>query len=207
MQNALMKFNFQCYSVIANYIILRDLIDYVPYLSENLRNLEFQFLRVLTGKATKSARWFECIKATTSMFNIAISSMYVREHFRDQKIKKDVTNIFHEINSEFEKILNKNKWMDEKTKVAALRKLKSMNVNVAYPNELMNNTVLEKYYEKLSLNDTFYLESALNIDNFGKVLICSRYHEPVNRSEWQDSASSIYVNANYNGKGNSIRKF
>jgi predicted metalloendopeptidase len=97
--------------------------------------------------------------------------------------------------------------MDDKTKVQALKKLKSMNVNVAYPNELLNNTILEKYYEKLHLNETHFLESALNIDNFGKNLICSRYHEPVNRSEWSDHASSIYVNANYNGKGNAIRKF
>lgn len=164
-----MKLNKYCFSVIANYILIRDIADYVPYLNEKLRNLEFEFLKTVTGRATRSARWFECIKATTSMFNIAISAMYIREHFKDEKIKRDVTKIYDEINSEFEKILVKNKWMDEKTKQEALKKLKSMNVNVAYPNELLNNTILEKYYEKLHLNSTHYLESALSIDNHSKV--------------------------------------
>lgn len=178
----------------------------MPYLNERLRNLEFDFLKTVTGRSTRSARWFECIKATTSMFNLAISAMYIREHFRDEKIKKDVTTIFDEINSEFEKILLKNTWMDDLTKKEAMKKLKSMNVNVAYPNELLNNTLIEKYYEKLQLNETHYLESALNIDNHSKEFVCSRYHEPVNRSDWIDYATTFYVNANYNGKGNSIRK-
>lgn len=97
--------------------------------------------------------------------------------------------------------------MDDKTKTQAMHKLKSIKVNIAYPNELFNNTLIEKYYENLELNDTYYLESALNIDNHSKTFICSRYHQPVNRSDWIDYANTFYVNANYNGKGNSIRKF
>ena len=193
--------------IIASYIIWRDLCDYIPYLTADLRNFEFDFMRAITGKAQKQARWTDCIKLSSSMFNIAISSMYVRENFRDQRIRTEVGQIYNEIQSEFEKILLTTKWMDEETKSEALLKLKAMHANIAFPIELMNDSLIEKYYENLKLNETNYLQSALNVDHHGKEFICSRFHLPVNRSDWIDYATTIYVNANYNGKGNSIRKY
>lgn len=192
-------------STIANYIIWRDLGDYVPYLTSDLRALEFDFLKTVTGKASKQARWSDCVKGTAGMLNIAVSAMYVREYFRDHRIKDDVGQIIAEISLEFEKFLHENDWMDRDTKSEALKKLRSMYSNVAYPNELLDDSVIENYYTGLKLNESNYLQSAINIDNHGKEFVCSRFHQPVNRTDWIDHASSIYVNANYNGKTNSIQ--
>lgn len=179
----------------------------MPYLTAPLRQLEFDFLKRLSGKNTKEPRWIECVKTTSNMFILSLSSMYIRDYFKDKTIRDDVNEIFVEIASEFEKILHSTEWMDQTTKKEALEKLKTMGHNIAYPPELLNQTLLEKYYENLHLNDTNYLQSAMNIDRHGKIFICSRYHQPVNRKDWIDHATTIYVNANYNGKGNSVRKF
>lgn len=190
---------------LANYIIWRDLADYIPYLSADLRAIEFEFLRSVTGKSSKQARWSDCVKGTSGMLNIAISAMYVREYFRDFRIRDDVSRITAEISSEFEKVLYENEWMDPTTKREAVKKLKSMNSHIAYPMELFNDSIIENYYKGLTLNESNYLQSAISIDLHGKKFACSRYHKPVNRTDWVDHASSIYVNANYNGKTNSIQ--
>lgn len=190
---------------IANYVLWRDLADYVPYLTSELREMEFAFFKTVTGKSVKQARWSDCVKATAGMMNIAVSSMYVREYFNNHRIKHDVSQIINEISSEFEKVLHENTWMDQETKRKALKKLNAMHSNVGYPTELLDDSLIEGYYSNLVLNETNYLQSAIDIDNYGKAFVCSRFHKPVNRTDWVDHATSIYVNANYNGKTNSIQ--
>jgi neprilysin len=190
---------------IANYIIWRDLADYIPYLTATLREKEFEFFRIITGKATSNARWSDCVKGTAGMFGIATSAMYVREYFRDPRIKSDVSEIITKITSEFEKILHQNDWMDEGTKSKALKKLRAMHSFVAYPTELLQDSYIEDYYRGLNLNTTNYLQSAIDIDKHGKNYVCGRFHKPVNRTDWIDHAGSTFVNANYNGKTNSIQ--
>jgi len=190
---------------IANYVIWRELVDYVPYLTSDLKAMEFEFLKTVTGKATKQARWSDCVKSASGMFGIAVSSMYAREHFRDTRIRRDIGQITTEISSEFEKLLQLNEWMDVNTKAQALKKLQSMHYHII-PTELFDDTAIIDYYKSLTLNDSNFLQTAINVDNHGKEFACSRYHQAVNRTDWKDHASTIYVNANYNGKGNSIRK-
>ncbi|KAG5681750.1 hypothetical protein PVAND_011159 [Polypedilum vanderplanki] len=190
---------------IANHIIWRELSDYVSYLTNDLREFEFEFFKSFSGRSTKPSRWSECIKSVSNMLNVAVSSMYVREHFYDRRIKEDVANIVTEISSEFEKLLYLNTWMDKQTKAEALKKLNSLNSNIAYPSELLNDTIIENFYKDLTLNSPVFLESAIEIDLHSKKYLCSRFHEPVKRNDWVDHATSIYVNANYHGKSNSIQ--
>ena len=141
------------------------------------------------------------------MMGIAVSSMYVREYFYDDRIKEDVGKIVEEVSSEFEKLLLNNDWMDKETKLEALKKLHSMNSNVAYPMELFNNSFIEEYYKDLELDESNYLQSAINIDLFGRQLVCSRFHDLVKKNDWIDHSTTTIVNANYDGKTNSIREY
>jgi predicted metalloendopeptidase len=192
---------------IANHIIWRELSDYIAYLTSDLREMEFEFYKIFSGRSVKQARWSECIKGVSGMLNIAVSSMYVREHFRDERIRKDISNIISEISSEFEKLLHANNWMDVATKAEGMKKLQSMSSHIAYPEELLNDTIVEDFYKNLVFNTSNYLQSAIEVDTHSKTFLCSRYHEPVKRNDWVDHASSIYVNANYHGKSNSIREW
>jgi predicted metalloendopeptidase len=191
---------------IANHIVWRELADYMSYLSGDLREMEFEFFKTFSGRSIKPSRWTDCIKSVSGMLNVAVSSMYVREHFYDRRIKEDIGNIVTEITNEFEKLLHSNTWMDEDTKAEALKKLHGLNANIAYPSELLNDSIIESFYDDLSLNSSVFLESAIEVDLHSKRFLCSRFHEPVKRNDWVDHATSIHVNANYHGKSNSIRK-
>lgn len=82
---------------IANYIIWRDLTDYISYLTADLRDVQFEFFKIISGRVIKNPRWSDCVKTTSWLFTIPVSAMYVREHFRDQRIKNDVTQITADI--------------------------------------------------------------------------------------------------------------
>lgn len=199
--------NFTNKRTMANYIVWRELADSIPYLTSDLLDMAFEFLKSFTGRSVKQARFSDCVRGVTGMLSIAVSSMYVREYFRDERIKNDIGEIVSEISNEFEKLLLTNDWMDKETKAKALEKLHAMSSFIAYPSELFNDTKIIEYYKDLELNDTNYLQSATNIDLHGKKFVCSRYHQEVNKNDWIDQSTSTYVNANYNGKSNSIRKY
>jgi predicted metalloendopeptidase len=193
---------------VANYIMWRELADYIPFLTSDLLDKAFEFIKSLTGRLSRQPRWSDCVRGVSGMLSVAVSSMYVREHFNDEKkIKSDIGQIVSEIKIEFEKLLIANDWMDKETKEEALKKLKSMNSNVAYPSQLMNDSMIEDYYKDLELNATNYLQSAINIDLHGKKFVCLRYLQQASRNDWIDQSTTTSVNANYNGKTNSIRKF
>lgn len=192
---------------IANYIVWREFADYIPFLTSDLLDKAFEFFKSFSGRSVRQPRWSDCVRGVTGMLSVAVSSMYVRDYFRDERIKQDIGEIVSEISIEFEKLLLDNDWMDKETKAEALEKLHAMSSNIAYPSELLNDTIIEEYYRDLELNATNYLQSASNIDLHGKKFVCSRYHQPVNRNDWIDQSTSTFVNANYNGKSNSIRKF
>ncbi|KAL7037420.1 hypothetical protein ACKWTF_009205 [Chironomus riparius] len=191
--------------IIANHIMWRELAEYISFLTNDLREMEFEFYKTFTGRSIKQARWSDCIKTVSGMLNIAVSSMYVREHFQDKRIKHDIGEIVEEISIEFEKLLHQNTWMDEQTKEEALKKLHAMNSNIAYPDELFDDKLIDNFYHDLKLNETNFLQSAIQIDKHNKNYLFKRFHQAAKRNDWIDQASTIYVNANYHGKSNSIQ--
>lgn len=75
--------------------------------------------------------------------------MYVRNHFH-----KDAKDVVLEISKYVrEVVLTKLKfidWMDQKTRRRALQKAKNMSECMAYPEELLNDEILERTYGKVS---------------------------------------------------------
>lgn len=55
-----------------------------------------------------------------------------------------------DIRNEFVKILKKVDWMDEKTRQNALEKVNSMVAYIGYPEELLDEEKVNKYYENVT---------------------------------------------------------
>ena len=99
------------------------------------------------------------------------------------------------------------KWMDEKTRKAALTKLDKIVPHIAYPNEVLDDKKLIDYFEPLEVNTKSYLENQINIQIFHTLRDLENYRKPVNKSDWITHGNSAVVNAFYNFLENSIRKF
>lgn len=81
---------------------------------------------------------------------IASGALFVKNFF-NEKAKKEVTEMVNYIKDEFIKTLNAVDWMDTTTKKHALEKAEAIYLHLAYPDELLDEQKLEKYYKNVRI--------------------------------------------------------
>ena len=75
--------------------------------------------------------------------------------------------------------------MDEKTRIAALEKIDGMKSIVAYPDELMNDLLIEKYHKDLELIPDQYFKNIFKMGRLHNNHIISQLREPIiGRNDW-----------------------
>lgn len=191
---------------IANYLMWRVTAFSSFFLTEELRKRQLVYSMAVSGKQEQEPRWKECIDITSGSLSIALGALYVRKYFR-QDSKAAALEMVNGIRKEFENILEDVNWMDDETRQSALNKLHSMSTHIGYPDEIMDNKKIEKYYENLSIDPNNYLASVLNMNVFGTDYAFNKLRKPVNKTDWVTHARPAIVNAFYSSIENSIRKF
>ncbi|TKR63429.1 hypothetical protein L596_027262 [Steinernema carpocapsae] len=92
------------------------------------------------------------------MPNLATGAMYAKKHV-SKKVVEEVLVMIENVKIALIEILNETRWMSPKDKKLATAKLQHQNVNIAYPEWTLNNTLLDDYYreliEDLDQNDTY----------------------------------------------------
>lgn len=56
---------------------------------------------------------------------------------------------FQYIKNEFVGILEQIDWMGDETKQMALKKVKAMDAYIAYPEQILNHTLVDQFYENV----------------------------------------------------------
>lgn len=131
--------------------------------------------------------------------------MYVRKYFHPNA-KAAIVEIVNGIRNEFEGILRTASWMDEKTRHSAIDKLNAMSAYIAYPDELLDNLVIEKYYQNLKMDESSYFLSNLAMSKYESDYKLSLLRTPSRRNDWTNYEQATIVNAFYSPHKNSISK-
>lgn len=76
----------------------------------------------------------------------------MRKYFNEEA-RQNALEMVRDIRAEFETILKEVEWMDDETRKNALDKAKSMATHIAYPDELLDDTKLEEFYQNVSSID------------------------------------------------------
>lgn len=182
--------------VIANYLVWRAVDTAVEYLTSKLRHIELKYKSAVNGKTRRDQRWKECVMIIAPEFRIAVGAMYIREYFKQESKAVAIEMVGH-IQEAFREIIKTRDWMDETTKSAALAKLEKMSVNIAYPNELLDDNVITEYYKGLHVKKDEFFESSLHSFGFLFDKTLDRLHKPVNKTSWKDLSYVAVVNAFY----------
>lgn len=190
---------------IANYIMWRVASASTDYLTQQLRKRQLDYYGVLNGQQTEKPRWKDCLGFVTDYFGIATSALYVRKYF-NQDSKAVALDMVNSIREEFEDILSKVTWMDQKTRKEAETKAKAIYSHIGYPDELMDDEKLIDYYKKVEVDENKFLESILSVKTFQQDLTFEKLREPLNKTDWRSHANVVEVNAAYSVIENSIRK-
>lgn len=150
-------------------------------------------------------RSHRCFNFAAYNLHLSINANWVR-HFVKQQTKNEVAKIIDSIKQEFKEILKNLAWLDEETRVRALSKLMKMTPFVAYPDELLNETALLKTYENISIDESKFFETVLDLNKFYLYATFKDLHKPIDRNNWEVHSHVSVVNAFYSPPENTIRK-
>lgn len=188
----------------ANYVMWRVAAESTNYLTDALRKRQLKYASVIIGQQSEEPRWKECIDLVTSNFQIATSALYVRKYFNEGS-KKVALEMVNNIKREFEEILKTVPWMDDSTRGTALAKVKNIATHIGYPDELIDDKNLVKYYENVKVDENKFLESILSINVFAADRTYQKLRKAVNKTDWETHSKAAVVNAAYSPIENSIR--
>ncbi|XP_058798010.1 neprilysin-2-like [Phymastichus coffea] len=190
--------------VLANYAMWRMVAESAPRLGERVQKAEAEFSASLTGTNVKEPRWKECLTYVSNKLYIAVGALYVRRYF-DKTAKDNAVDIIHNIRKSYERILTQVDWMDEETRKAALEKLDWIQPHIGYPNEFLDDTKLDEYYQYLKIYSKSFLKSHLSLNLFQLAYDFEQLRKPVNKTEWITHGQTAIVNAYYEPTENSIQ--
>ncbi|XP_008194353.1 neprilysin-2 [Tribolium castaneum] len=187
---------------LANYMFWSKIQEYVTYLNDELRNLELEVYKVAFGIDKRPPRVKECTQLCIRLY-VASGALFVKNFF-NEKAKQEVTEIVSNVRDEFIKALKTVDWMDDATKKQALEKAEAIHLHMAYPDELLDEKKLEKYYENLTLDSSDYLGCRLNISLFSDAVDYQELDKLLDKKDWRHHSYVALVQAFYDKNENSI---
>lgn len=134
-----------------------------------------------------------------------MGALYVRRYFNEEA-RQAATDLMEDIRDAFIYMLYNVPWMDEKTRIEAIKKAKLVVAHIGYPNELNDDNRLEEYYRGLEIGSDNLLLNTLRVKIFEADILFKKLHETVNKTDWREHSIPAEVNAFYIDSENSVRK-
>ena len=97
--------------------------------------------------------------------------------------------------------------MDDISKTAAIRKVELMRQIIGYPDELLNDKIIDEYSNNLNLHPNSYFQNFLNLQRFHFDYMLFDLNKLVNETLWPLLSDSTTVNAYYYAPTNIFGKF
>ena len=161
---------------IANYMFFRAASSSLGFFTKAARKVQEDYSQELTGttstvgkskrvslpipdKKFQTPRWKQCVGTASGIFSSVVGHLYVKKHFKEEA-KRAMDEMVRDIRGEMDVILKNIQWMDDKTRVRAREKLRTMREYIGYPDELLQVHLLEEVYKasisfKLSIKNCY----------------------------------------------------
>lgn len=177
-----------------SYLIASVLYAWSPYLSNDFVKSQRSLTNDITGATEMEPRWKRAIDTIDSVAGDALGQLYVEKAFspeaRDQALRL-VENIKSALRNRIQEL----DWLAPQTSRWAISKLWAMTFKVGYPSVWQD-------YSGMQLKRDSYLANVVRIQNFDWKRQLAKLGKPVDRSEWEVTAST--VGAIYNPVWNEI---
>jgi len=132
--------------VVYNYLWARYAMDSASNLNMEMRDIAFKFNSVMNGVTTQPERWQTCTAKSSGGFGFAAAHEYVIRYF-DSESKAEADSMVEDLRTAFEELVTEAEWMDADTQTTAISKAENMLQLMGYPDWLIDEQELEKYYE------------------------------------------------------------
>lgn len=183
---------------LANYAIWRVVIASIPYMPSRFRSRDQEYKKLILGRETTDPRWLECVRQITSSYQIQIGALYVRKHFT-QADKANVAVMFKLIREETEEYLKETEYMDESTRAAAIAKLEQITEQIAFADELLDDTAVRNYHNEypvdVDIKEYYATVFKLNVASANRTFFS--FSVPVEKNDWTAYLAPTLADAGY----------
>lgn len=184
--------NPDTFSLLKNWLLVQTSLSYTSILSEELRQLGGTYSRYLSGIDESAPQQKAAYYLATNRFSQVVGDYYGKKYF-GEKAKKDVEHMVRSMIEVYQNRLTNNTWLSQQTREKAVTKLNKLGIQVGYPEAIPE--FYDKFVTKPAAEGGTLVENARAFSRIVREYIFSKYHKPVDRNEWEMSAST--VNAYY----------
>ncbi|XP_071110115.1 neprilysin-like isoform X1 [Haliotis cracherodii] len=186
---------------LANYVVWRIMMNRAHNLNEKFRDFFQEYEKVIYGTSTSRARFRTCASYVVNNVGLAVGRMFVDATF-DEASKTNADEMIANLRASFKALLGELDWMDEATKAVARDKADAINPKIGYPNDILNNKLLNTLYENNTYDSMKYFENVLQNIQRSTINNLKTLRQRVDRNVWSTAPST--VNAFYNSLTNQI---
>ena len=177
-----------------DYLKLRVVSSFAPYLSQELQDLAFDFYSTtLEGTPQMKPRWKRGVSFVNDAIGDSVGQIYVREHF-PPSAKAQMDQLVANLIVAYRESIESLDWMGEETRANALIKLDKFTANIGYPDKW-------KDYSTMRLGEEL-LPNVREANRWEIADQLAKLPKPVDKHEWSMNVQT--VNANYSPVQNSI---
>ncbi|KAG1651036.1 Neprilysin-1 [Nymphon striatum] len=149
--NNINNLSSKCKTTITNYLGWLVVRSYGMKTVDAYREAHLKFEEVITGVSTATPRNQTCSRFVNEVYEFATVGEYAKHYF-PEAAKTQLNMLMHEIIEAFEIKLKEITWMDPVTKTKALEKAKHVIHFIAYPDWVLSNENVDKFYKELVNN-------------------------------------------------------
>ncbi|XP_026282422.2 neprilysin-2 [Frankliniella occidentalis] len=181
---------------LANFMVWRALQDSaLPYMTKQARK---------NVGEDQDDRPDSCVKLVQHQLRMATAAMYVRRFFSEEARKK-AREMALDVSKEMYRLLESVDWMDPTTRRSAMMKAEVMGYHIGFPDELLNDTVLDDHYSWVELDEGRLMENVMALDKESNRRSREKLRTRVKKSDWTYMTGfADVVNAYYAHGENSL---
>jgi putative endopeptidase len=169
------------------YLVVRMLDAYAPYLSDNIKDVAFEFNKgFLRGIKVQKPREEMGTRLVDDLVPDDIERVYVARYFPPES-KARISKLAVDVKAAFSRRLANEGWMDPQTKMRALAKLANVRIEIGYP-DVWND------YTGLTYREGDLVGDVIRTKEWNWRYKLAQLEKPVDRREW-DCLEPSTVNA------------
>ncbi|CAH3030835.1 unnamed protein product [Porites evermanni] len=183
-----------------NYITWNIIYEYGSYLSQDFHDAYMDFSHDVYGIKKSSPLWRRCVRGTDKSLDMGVSMLFINGSGFTNESRQHANDMVQNIRSAFMDNLQDVKWMDRKTKQAAMEKAKAIFQQIGYPDFILNQTQLEQYFAGLQVDPKNFFENRLRESGLRMKNTLLIRGKPLNRLQWDMRPTEInaYYSPNHN---------
>lgn len=178
-------------------------------INPSVREIQREYLtKQFSSSISKDKQQELCVVMVSALFPVVTGALYVREYF-NKETKENVGNLVKNVHTQLIKMIDNASWLDNETQKNALDKAKAISRQIAYPDELLNDSIINDYEQKKleAIGDDF-ITSLLSIILSSNKQEWSKLKQKVeDKNNWEFFArETSSVNAYYSPAENIMSK-